>query len=261
MVCGAWWIPGYPLSDTVKNIEGSQYVPLAIFSEDGKYHTYTQNYSSNWYVVNAKCSEDQIRATAILRNFAPENNMLSGNDEKDMEDYGFTCTVPQEVRDAYKNNPGVDWGAWPMAMYAGVNDLKLKQAKDLVDGYDRFVSGDTEGMTDSEIETYGFIKSYEDGTDTWGSETFANSWIQYANKQGKAMMLDIDDKLEILPNVYPATTQTMELKWSNLQTMEQQMWFKIIMGEEPVDYFDTFVEQWMAQGGEQITKEVNEQMK
>ena len=33
---------------------------------------------------------------------------------------------------------------------------------------------------------------------------------------------------------------------------------KIILGEEPVDSYDTFVENWMAMGGEQITAEVNE---
>lgn len=261
VVCGAWWIPGYPLSDTIKNIEGSQYVPLSILSEDGKYHTYTQNFSSNWYAVNAKCSEDQIKATVMLRNLGPENNMLTGNDEKDLEDYGYTCTVPQEVRDAYNDNPGVDWGAWPMALQSSVDDLKIRQSEDLNEGYDRFLAGDTDGMTDSDRETYGLIRNYEEGTDSWGTETYANAWIQYANRQGKTMMLDLNDKLEILQNVYPATTQTMELKWSNLQTMEQQMWFKIIMGEEDVDYFDTFVEQWQSQGGQQITAEVNEQMK
>ena len=261
VVCGAWWIPGYPLSDTIKNIKDSQYIPLAILSKDDKYHTYTQNFSSNWYVVNAKCSEDQIKATAILRNFGPENNMLTGEEGKDMKDYGFTCTVPNEVRDAYKNNNGVDWGAWPMALQSSVDDLKLRQSQDLKDGYEKFLAGNTDGMTDNDKEDYTLIRSYADGKETWGSETFANAWVKYASLQGKSLMLDLKDKLEILPNIYPATTNTMELKWSNLQTMEQQMWFKIIMGEEPVGYFDTFIEQWKAQGGEEITKEVNEQMK
>lgn len=32
----------------------------------------------------------------------------------------------------------------------------------------------------------------------------------------------------------------------------------IITGEKPLDYFDTMVEQWYANGGEQLTQEANE---
>lgn len=33
---------------------------------------------------------------------------------------------------------------------------------------------------------------------------------------------------------------------------------KIIVGQEPIDYFDTIVEEWYSAGGEQATKEINE---
>ena len=33
---------------------------------------------------------------------------------------------------------------------------------------------------------------------------------------------------------------------------------KIIIGEEPVDSFDTFVKEWKAEGGDEITAEVQE---
>jgi putative aldouronate transport system substrate-binding protein len=34
------------------------------------------------------------------------------------------------------------------------------------------------------------------------------------------------------------------------------MYYSIIMGEKPVDYFDEFVAAWKAQGGDIITAEV-----
>lgn len=64
---------------------------------------------------------------------------------------------------------------------------------------------------------------------------------------------------ELLPNLFNGEpTQTMKKSWEQLQTMEKQIYTNIIYGKEPVDAFDTFVEEWKAQGGDQITKEVNE---
>lgn len=64
---------------------------------------------------------------------------------------------------------------------------------------------------------------------------------------------------ELLPNMFNAEpTATMKRSWEQLQTMEKQVYTNIIYGNEPIEAFDKFVEDWKAQGGEQITKEVNE---
>jgi putative aldouronate transport system substrate-binding protein len=67
--------------------------------------------------------------------------------------------------------------------------------------------------------------------------------------------------MDIKPIFYPYTTETMELRWSNLQDLENDSYYKIIMGTEPLDYFDTFVRQWSDRGGARITTEVNAQYK
>lgn len=53
-------------------------------------------------------------------------------------------------------------------------------------------------------------------------------------------------------------TETMTKYWEQLQTMEKQTYTNIIYGKASIDEFDTFVEEWKAQGGDQITQEVNE---
>ena len=64
---------------------------------------------------------------------------------------------------------------------------------------------------------------------------------------------------EQLPNLFNTKpTETMQRVWDQLQTMEKQTYTNIIYGKEPIEAFDTFVEQWKAEGGDQITKEVNE---
>lgn len=44
-----------------------------------------------------------------------------------------------------------------------------------------------------------------------------------------------------------------------LSKMEVEAFTKIIIGQQPVDSFDQFVEDWKKNGGEEMTKEVNGQ--
>ncbi len=46
------------------------------------------------------------------------------------------------------------------------------------------------------------------------------------------------------------------IMWTSLEKKENDIFLKIIIGEEPIDAFDTFVEEWKAEGGDAITAEV-----
>ena len=50
----------------------------------------------------------------------------------------------------------------------------------------------------------------------------------------------------------------MTEKMSTLESMRDETFTKIIMGESPIEEFDAFVESFNKLGGEQITAEVNE---
>jgi putative aldouronate transport system substrate-binding protein len=64
---------------------------------------------------------------------------------------------------------------------------------------------------------------------------------------------------ELLPNLFNGEpTATMKKKWEQLQTMEKQVYTNIIYGKETLEAFDKFVQDWKAQGGDEITKEINE---
>lgn len=68
-----------------------------------------------------------------------------------------------------------------------------------------------------------------------------------------------EHKDSLIPNLFNSEpTDTMKKCWEQLQTMEKQVYTNIIYGKEPIEAFDEFVEEWKAQGGEQITQEVNE---
>ena len=61
-------------------------------------------------------------------------------------------------------------------------------------------------------------------------------------------------------NAYSGQTETMQAKWANLKKMEKETFAKIIMGKADISEFDTFVENWKKQGGDQILKEINDEL-
>ena len=53
-------------------------------------------------------------------------------------------------------------------------------------------------------------------------------------------------------------TPTMVERLTFLDSLESETFAQIIAGQLPLEAFDSFVEEWLANGGEQITEEVNE---
>ncbi|WP_256761825.1 extracellular solute-binding protein [Cohnella sp. WQ 127256] len=53
-------------------------------------------------------------------------------------------------------------------------------------------------------------------------------------------------------------TPTMKSKGELLKKLATESYLKIIYGEKPIEYFDEFVKQWLDNGGQKITDEVNE---
>lgn len=79
--------------------------------------------------------------------------------------------------------------------------------------------------------------------------TFSKEW-DYLNA--------FEQTEEFRVNAYAGpNTPTMTEKMAYLDKLEEETFVKIIMGTEPVDSFDEFVENWMVNGGQEITEEVN----
>jgi putative aldouronate transport system substrate-binding protein len=62
----------------------------------------------------------------------------------------------------------------------------------------------------------------------------------------------------MLDGFYGTPTPTMLTKKSTLDTMQEEVFTKIIMGQEPLTAFDQFVADWKSLGGDDMTKEVND---
>lgn len=107
------------------------------------------------------------------------------------------------------------------------------------------------------MESYANVASGKEPTTP--AEIKAEASFKVVPDQSEGYALANEHRTEQLPNLFNAApTATMQRSWEQLQTMEKQVYTNIIYGNEPIEAFDKFVADWKAQGGDQITQEINE---
>ena len=97
------------------------------------------------------------------------------------------------------------------------------------------------------------------GIEDW-SEDRSREFIRlYGILNGVGAIADGD--YQPVYHLFSEQTQTMKRKWKQLEELEDETYGNIILGKEPMEAFDTFVEKWKKNGGETIEKEVAERWK
>ncbi len=85
---------------------------------------------------------------------------------------------------------------------------------------------------------------------------YTSDWLAFS----MIKVLNEYEKAEWVTPLFPSPTATMKTNWANLEALEAETFIKIVTGAVDVDEgFDSFVEQWNAQGGKQICDEVSAQ--
>lgn len=135
--------------------------------------------------------------------------------------------------------------------YSDALDRKFVQYTDVLNGKASKDSLDNEGKMNIDWFNQELANPKQD-TLAWGQ--------YYAYMIGGAVLAN-NPNLTKTYGVFYGQTKTMETKWASLEKLENESMLKIIMGQEKPDYFDTFVKQWYALGGEQITAEVEAEIK
>lgn len=101
----------------------------------------------------------------------------------------------------------------------------------------------------------GLEKSYYDTCRSFvsGSLTTANGWAAYTSRVTAVdTLIEGGIKEENLLFMGEADAEIPQ----ELQELEQQTFLQIIVGEKPLDYFDTFVVEWYENGGQELTDSV-----
>lgn len=114
-------------------------------------------------------------------------------------------------------------------------------------------SGDTSQLNPGQLGNYNQVKQYLDGDrEMW-------SYAKIFGPEGSLGIVNhyVNENLLLPDAFYGIPTDAMVRHGSTVGDLAEQTFIKIIMGD-PLDTFDTFVENWTKLGGAEMTKEANE---
>jgi putative aldouronate transport system substrate-binding protein len=239
-----WWAPFWPLSNSVTNDPNAKWQAYGI-AKDGVMNVSMDSPASDYLVVRKGFSNPE--ALVKMVNLSVE---IKGNEHKSITD---------------ARNSGIYKDATPSAKNAyfpGMN-AEMTDHNSVVKGWAQMkpvMDGKADESTISDIghlEILKQLKEYEaikDGpvpADKIGQWQTHTAWTI-------GLTPSITHKENIVFDAFPGVSPAMEKRWAQLETLQNEMYIQIVMGDATLEDFDAFVEEWKSSGGDEITKEVNE---
>lgn len=179
----------------------------------------------------------------LVKMFSAQNNAIRGVDSgKEVYD-----KMLAENNDAYRT---FTW--WPVGInvdyYNAYENIMLDHLDAVAAGGDESAMTRTKGFEGEMYQIMRETENHKANIDDW--------YIYVARIVGPTACMQ--ENTVSVPCAFYDTTESMDLMWTNLNDLEIKTFLKIVMGEEDITAFDTFVQDWYAQGGDIITEEVNE---
>ncbi len=228
-----WWAyAGIP--ESVQNDPNGDWIAVAApVDANGKMKTVSQDPINGVMVISKDCENPEAVIKALNCNY----DLLRNNSNA-------TAAHEQMLVDA----PGLNWGAMSTALSLDYSDAILRNYKDINAALE---ANDTSVMVyPSNIANYEAV-----ARNMANPKSDINDWN--TNRLYMiAVPAALSDTVEWVDAAFYGQTESMANLNAILKTTATEAFVKIIMGEEPIDYFDTFVEQWNAQGGAILTEEV-----
>ena len=242
------WYAGYTMSEAILAGEADWRAYFTPLSEDGNYYTHMPAPTTNYVVVSKSCKNPEAAFKII--------NYLIANEQQWVAD-GISSTELAASNfyplfNGYDNADEIEVSCETLEKYlAGeitMDDVDFSQHKLLKD--------DMEAVTKLKKEPYDDFSLDKWNLDSDLAKTELPRLVSILVGEAPS----VNDKYIPVYNAYNGQTETMETKWANLKKMEEETFAKIVMGKADISEFDTFVENWKNQGGDQILKEINDEL-
>ena len=233
---GAQWNSIYPLQSCVNLDKNAQWRAVSIVSATDKpVKAQTDVGTLHWTVVR----KDVAHPEAVMKLF---NVFIEKNWGETNENGIYYAPLDSEsiwkLSPVVPTNPHKNDGAF----------LDLEQYRK--DGDESKVKGEALSILK---KLQAFESGSEEGFALWGWERI------YGAEGAYGVLIHYRDEKMTQDNMFVgAPSENMSSKMSTLEDLQDEVFIKIILGEESIDAFDTFVSDFYALGGEAITKDVND---
>ena len=244
---GPWWC-GYTVGDATLAGEADWRAYFTPLSEDGNYYTHMAEPTTKYVVASKSCKNPEAAFKIINNEIANEQQWIAD---------GITSTEISTADlyplfNVYDNADEIETSYDALTKYlAGeitMDDVDFSRHK--------LLKGDMEAVTELKKEPYDDFS-----LDKWNLDSdLAKTQLPRLVSILVGEAPSVNDKYIPVYNAYNGQTETMQAKWANLKKMEEETFAKIVMGKADISEFDTFVENWKNQGGDQILKEINDEL-
>lgn len=234
---GPWWSPNNPLMYTVENDKTIEWKPYLISTNDEGVTVYSSTCPTNYkyVVVSKECEHPEIAWKIISTLF----------DYARYQDKTYTAEIEEYDKNA------VDPTARPFVINVDYKDA-LKRSYNNIS---MTLNGEKDIKEINALER-SHVEQCKEYLDSNGDFT-AEQWAAYESRIGACSLISSGNVKEIKSLFFTAPS-AMERYWWKLKELESNAYLRIITGEVSLDYFDEFVQEWKAQGGSTILKEVEE---
>ena len=225
---GLWWTPNNPLMDALEKDKNAEWEPYYLQEPSGQ-EVYA-SLRNNKYVVVRKGYEHPEIVMKII-------SVLFDYTRYEAED-------AEEVNAYFALN--VDPTARPLVINVDYNEATYQVTKNIRAALNGAYGENN--LTAIEASYYQACRNYLE------KENYtAEDWAAYKSRISAVGLLVDGD---YTPAVHPYLDDTDGVIPQSLKQLEKDAFIKIIMGEEPVSYFDVFVRQWYQQGGQELTEQI-----
>ncbi|UVI31269.1 extracellular solute-binding protein [Paenibacillus spongiae] len=225
---GPWWTP-WALTGSVKNDPKADWQAYMIKDKEGKVNIASLPAASSYLVV--KKGFEHPEAAAVYANLYDK----------------ITHTPDDEAKKLINGH-----SLWPLTMITDYPDAASKKHTMLVDALAGKVKKEE---LDGEMQIV-YDQALKDKANPRAN---ADEWAGPAAYLIGAGVLK--QEMNAIDPAFGATTKTMERRWANLQKMENETFYKIVLGSLDLNAFDKFVEDWKAEGGSTIIQEIEDEIK
>ena len=232
-IYGRWWAPNNPLSAAYNVDSNAEWKPYLLDKEqvnETQKISVFESYDQWMYVVVRKGYEHPeivMKIISVLFDYS----RYEAKDADEVNDY-FALNVEPTAR--------------PLVINVDYNEATFQITKDI----QSVMSGMRKEESLSAIE-----KSYYDAAEKFiqGKSETAEDWAAYESRLAAVGRL-IEGNYRSTAKRYLDDADGEIPK--SLQQLEKDTFIQIIMGVKPITYFDTFVQEWYEQGGEELTEQI-----
>lgn len=234
---GPWWSPNNPLMHIVEKDKSIEWKPYLISTNEDGTTVYPSTNPTNYkYVVVSKnCEHPEIvwKIISVIFDyirFQDKDNAteIAEYDKNAVDPTARPFVINIDYKDALKRS------------YTNIS-MALSGEKNVAD---------ISSLERSYLEQ---CKSYINSNGDFSSQ----EWAAYESRIS-ACSLIADDNVKEIKSLFFIATPTMEKHWWKLKELESNTYLKIITGQESIDLFDDYVQEWKDQGGTAISREVEE---